>query len=43
MDTILKISKAQAQMLSSDSGYERKQTLVNNERFISPVLKEKGR
>ncbi|MBQ1532029.1 MAG: DNA mismatch repair protein MutS, partial [Solobacterium sp.] len=37
----IEISKAQAQLVQDDWGYVRKQTLVNNERFISPALKEK--
>ena len=37
----IEISKAAAQQVQDDWGYVRKQTLVNNERFISPELKEK--
>ena len=35
------ISKAAAAQVKDEWGYIRKQTLVNNERFISPELKEK--
>ena len=35
------ISKAAAQQVKEEWGYVRRQTLVNNERFISPELKEK--
>ncbi len=37
----IEISKAQAALVRDDWGYVRKQTLVNNERFISAELKEK--
>jgi len=37
----IEISKANLSALPDDSGYERKQTLVNAERFITPELKEK--
>ncbi len=37
----IEISKAAAQQVKEEWGYVRKQTLTNNERFISPVLKEK--
>ncbi len=37
----IEISKAAAQQVKPEWGYIRKQTLVNNERFISPELKEK--
>lgn len=37
----IEISKAAAQEVKEEWGYIRKQTLVNNERFISPELKEK--
>ncbi|MBQ1467732.1 MAG: DNA mismatch repair protein MutS, partial [Solobacterium sp.] len=37
----IEISKAAAQQVQDDWGYVRKQTLVNNERFISQELKEK--
>ena len=35
------ISKAAAAQVKDEWGYIRKQTLVNNERFVSPELKEK--
>lgn len=37
----IEISKAAAKEVKPEWGYIRKQTLVNNERFISPELKEK--
>lgn len=37
----IEISKAAAQEVKDEWGYVRKQTLVNNERFISQELKEK--
>ncbi|MEE3487060.1 MAG: DNA mismatch repair protein MutS [Bulleidia sp.] len=37
----IEISKAAAANVKDEWGYVRKQTLVNNERFISPALKEK--
>lgn len=37
----IEISKAAAQQVKEEWGYVRKQTLTNNERFISPQLKEK--
>ncbi|MBE6154010.1 MAG: DNA mismatch repair protein MutS [Firmicutes bacterium] len=37
----IEISKGQAQYVSEDLGWERRQTLANCERFISPELKEK--
>ena len=37
----IEISKAAAQQVKEEWGYVRKQTLTNNERFISPELKEK--
>ena len=37
----IEISKAQSELVKDEFGYERKQTLVNNERFVSPVLKDK--
>ncbi|MCH4207388.1 MAG: DNA mismatch repair protein MutS [Solobacterium sp.] len=37
----IEISKAAAQSVKEEWGWIRKQTLVNNERFISPDLKEK--
>ncbi len=37
----IEISKGQVKELKSEYGYERKQTLSNCERFITPLLKEK--
>lgn len=37
----IEISKAAAAQVKEEWGYERKQTLTNNERFTSPELKEK--
>ena len=37
----IEISKAAAQQVKEEWGYERKQTLTGSERFISPELKEK--
>ena len=37
----IEISKGNLKELKQEWGYERKQTLVNAERFISPILKEK--
>ena len=37
----IEISKAAAKQVKPEWGYTRKQTLTNNERFISPELKEK--
>lgn len=37
----IEISKAQSLSVDESFGYERKQTLTNSERYISPVLKEK--
>lgn len=37
----IEISKGQATRVKDEFGWERKQTLSNGERFISPVLKEK--
>ena len=37
----IEISKAAAKEVKPEWGYVRKQTLVNNERFISSELKEK--
>lgn len=37
----IEISKGAAAQVKDEWGYIRKQTLVNNERFISPALKEK--
>lgn len=37
----IEISKGNLSLVKDEWGYERKQTLVNAERFISPILKEK--
>ncbi len=37
----IEISKGQIPLLKEEYGYERKQTLANCERFITPLLKEK--
>ena len=37
----IEISKGQISLVKDEYGYERKQTLSNCERYISPVLKEK--
>ena len=37
----IEISKGQLKELKEEYGYERKQTLANAERFITPLLKEK--
>ncbi len=37
----IEISKGQAARVKDEFGWERKQTLSNGERFISPILKEK--
>lgn len=37
----IEISKGQASKVKDEFGWERKQTLANGERFISPILKEK--
>ena len=37
----IEISKANLHLIPEDAGYERKQTLVNAERFITKELKEK--
>lgn len=37
----IEISKGQASRVKDEFGWERKQTLSNGERFISPILKEK--
>lgn len=37
----IEISKGQASMVTEEFGWERRQTLTNCERFISPELKEK--
>ncbi len=37
----IEVSKGQIAMIPEDAGYERKQTLANCERYITPLLKEK--
>ena len=37
----IEVSKGQTNLVKEEYGYERKQTLSNCERYISPVLKEK--
>ena len=37
----IEVSKGQCSLIKDEFGYERKQTLANCERFITPVLKEK--
>ena len=37
----IEVSKGQCYLVKEEYGYERKQTLANCERFITPVLKEK--
>lgn len=37
----IEISKGQVSQVKDEYGYERKQTLSNSERYISPILKEK--
>ena len=37
----IEISKGQCNLVKDEYGYERKQTLANCERFITPLLKEK--
>ena len=37
----IEVSKGQSALVKDEFGYERKQTLANAERFITPVLKEK--
>ncbi len=37
----IEISKGQCHLVKDEYGYERRQTLTNCERFISPLLKEK--
>ena len=37
----IEVSKGQCNLIKEEFGYERKQTLANCERFITPVLKEK--
>ena len=37
----IEVSKGQTHLIKEEYGYERKQTLANAERYITPVLKEK--
>ena len=37
----IEVSKGQSQYVKDEFGYERKQTLTNCERFVTPILKEK--
>ena len=37
----IEVSKGQCNLIKEEYGYERKQTLANCERFITPILKEK--
>ncbi len=37
----IEVSKGNSKQVKEEFGYERKQTLANNERFITPKLKEK--
>lgn len=37
----IEVTKANLHLLPKDGSYERKQTLANAERFITPELKEK--
>jgi DNA mismatch repair protein MutS len=37
----IEVSKGNINLIPEDAGYERKQTLANCERYITPVLKEK--
>ena len=37
----IEVSKGQSALVKEEFGYERKQTLANAERFITPILKEK--
>ena len=37
----IEVSKGQTSLVKEEYGYERKQTLANAERYISPILKEK--
>jgi len=37
----IEVSKGNTSLVKDEFGYERKQTLTNSERYISPVLKEK--
>ena len=37
----IEVSKGQCNLVKEEFGYERKQTLANAERFVTPILKEK--
>ncbi|MDR4968507.1 MAG: DNA mismatch repair protein MutS, partial [Acholeplasmataceae bacterium] len=37
----IEVSKGNASLVKEEFGYERKQTLANSERYITPILKEK--
>ena len=37
----IEVSKGNTSLVKDEYGYERKQTLANSERYISPILKEK--
>ena len=37
----IEVSKGQKNLVKDEFGYERKQTLANSERYITPILKEK--
>jgi len=37
----IEVSKGQCNLVKEEFGYERKQTLANCERFVTPILKEK--
>ena len=37
----IEVSKGNAYLVKDEFGYDRKQTLANSERYISPILKEK--
>ncbi|MCR3906770.1 MAG: DNA mismatch repair protein MutS [Tenericutes bacterium] len=37
----IEVSKGNASLVKDEFGYERKQTLANSERYITPILKEK--
>ncbi len=37
----IEVSKGNSQLVKDEFGYERKQTLTNSERYITPLLKEK--
>ena len=37
----IEVTKGNVHLIPEDAGYERKQTLANCERYITPLLKEK--